>query len=92
MRSKTKGNTQVLNRLQHAYLCTALQYENMGQISYIIKELGKLVSKNINLAGIYIHSGVNLSYKCKNCTDTSEGSSEQRRNNAMPLFCSQIFT
>lgn len=47
----------------------------MGQISYIMKELGKLVSKNMNLAGIYIHSGANLSYKCKNRADTSEGSS-----------------
>lgn len=71
------GNTLVLNRSQHADLCTALQYEIMGQISYIIKELGKLVSKNMNLTGIYIHSGANLSNKCKNHTDTSEGSSEQ---------------
>lgn len=47
----------------------------MGQISYIMKELGKLVSKNINLEGIYIHNGANFSYKCKNHADTSEGSS-----------------
>lgn len=65
----------MLNRSQHADLCTALQYETMGQISYIMKELGKLVSKNINLEGIYIHNGANFSYKCKNHADTSEGSS-----------------
>lgn len=83
----------MLSRSQHADLCSALQYEIMGQISYIIKELGKLVSKNMNLAGIYIHRGANLSYKCKNRTDTSESSSEQRGDNAMPLsFCSQILT
>lgn len=69
-------STLVLNGSQHENLCTALQYEIMGQISYIIKESGKLESKNMNLAGIYIHSGASLSYKCKNRTDTPEGSSE----------------
>lgn len=76
-KGKQRGNTRVLNRSQDADLCTALQYEIMGQMSYNMKELGKLVSKNKNLAGIYIHGGAKLSYKCKNRTDPSEGSSER---------------
>lgn len=88
---KQRGNTRVLNRSQHGDLCTALQYEIMGQISYVIKESGKLVSKNMNLAGTYIHSGANLSYKCKNHTNTSKGSSEQQRNNANALILQSDF-
>lgn len=51
-RKKKGGDIRVLNRSQHADLCTALQHEIMAQISYILKELGKLVSKNMNLVGI----------------------------------------